>query len=198
MNILIYILLFYCCFDSKLWIAVFYPFIEAAIGTKQCDEIFAQSQLVNNKVIKESVYDQVLKLKFEQRINGKKDMVLNHMKGISIFNGLLCSVYEEIGTQMNDEKISVGNNNDPFDLTMRIGLKLKQTITNIKSQLMIQEMIGTNIDMNLDKEKNENSELDDHDDWDNQERKDDWSINNNTYDTDNNRNNNFHIKVPSF
>ena len=112
-------------------------------------------------------------------------MVLKQMKEISIFNGLLCSVYE-------DDTIISHNNNDPFDLTMKIGLKLKQTITNIKSQLMIQEMIGTNIDMNLDKQKNENSKLD------NQERKDDWSINNNTYEIDNINKNAYNIKASSF
>ena len=27
-----YLVLYYCCFDSKLWIAVFYPFIEAVLA----------------------------------------------------------------------------------------------------------------------------------------------------------------------
>ena len=38
-----YLVLYYCCFDEQSWIAVFYPFIETAIGTLECNIMFAKS-----------------------------------------------------------------------------------------------------------------------------------------------------------
>ena len=37
-----YLVFFYCCFDTQSWIAIFYPFIETAIGTKHCTLLFVQ------------------------------------------------------------------------------------------------------------------------------------------------------------
>ena len=55
-----YLLLYYCCFNTQSWISVFYPFIEYGIGTKQCNMLFA-APTTSSTTKAPSVYDETLK-----------------------------------------------------------------------------------------------------------------------------------------
>ena len=124
-----YLLVYYCCFDEQSWIAVFYPFIQTAIGTLECDMIFAESGEHSKQVIT-SLCNEALTM--NEKI---KQNVLKEMKAISIFKRLLYNIYNE----KEDDNDDAAHTN-PFDLIGRICIKLQENSNNIKTQLKIMEM----------------------------------------------------------
>ena len=197
-----YLVLYYTCFDSKLWIAVFYHFIEIAIGTSQCDSLFAESS--KSSMAKRDVTSLcglMLEVSTDvengfdyDKYNNKKNIIAKEMKGISIFQNLLCEVYS------NDIDVSDANVMfDPFDLALNISVKLSETVSNIKTQWMIYKMTGFtstlcrsgNGDMNTDAVNSSEKLISD----EFEERKDDWVID----EIDINKDNyNHNLLVPSF
>ena len=137
-----YLVLFYCCFDSRLWISIFYPFIEAGVGTLNCNMIFAQSNVqFKDKLIK-SIYDEALQMKLDYN---SKETILQEMKAVSIFKHLLYDVYN-----YNEQNCALDTDApdirfDPFDLAVKIGVKLNETIDNIKTQMTIHEITGRDV-----------------------------------------------------
>ena len=151
-----YLLLLYCCFDSKSWIAVFYPFIEVALGTRCCKRIFASVE--SNRQSKQASVKSICAEALNQlNMNGTglvsmaqqmetKERCVQEMKGITIFKRLLCDVYNYYPLEKdNYNEIANNANYSPFDLVHLINIKLKETVGNIKTQLVIHEMTGDNI-----------------------------------------------------
>ena len=140
-----YLVLYYCCFDTQIWVAVFYPFIEAAIGTLQCEVLFAESNVHSKKVSVKSLCTEALKLD-EERQTESRERCLEEVKGLSIFKRLLYDVYKYNHDISIDAKAydDTTNDHDPFVLTHTIQAKLKETVNNIKTQLLIHQMTGRN------------------------------------------------------
>ena len=65
------LVLFYCCFDSQSWIAVFYSFIEVGIGTSQCHALFAQFDGICNQVTCTSLCVDALEFNFNVNVRRK-------------------------------------------------------------------------------------------------------------------------------
>ena len=153
-----YLVIFYCCFDTKNWVSVFYPFIQVAIGTEYCTMMFAQTSRHTNTNIKQSLCGESLQslINDQMLMSGKqieyKQIVVQETKGISIFKRLLYQMHD---TNVNSKidvvnyniKIPVNNNivYGPFDLTHKIALKLQDTINHIKTQLIISKMTADNV-----------------------------------------------------
>ena len=176
-----YLVLYYCCFDAQSWIGIFHPFIEHGIGSKLCTMLFDQSN-------KEHMNEAGVKSHFSQMVEAdgniaKKRACVQEMKAVCIFKRLLYDVYQRDNDQVNmgiatnraDENVK-----NAFNLTNQVRTKLKQTIDNIKTQLVLREMRINDNETDLEKEKY------------NQECKDDWVIN---YNDNMNQND---IIVPSF
>ena len=171
--------IFYCCFDANLWISIFYPFIEASIGTLQCNLLLAQSQQQHQQHEQQetqkmtSICDEAFKSvtdiwqieKQKQQQLGITDRCSKEMKAISIFKQILCDVYEQYDQDQDEDNMTIKSNN-PFDLTHKIYLKLNDTITNTKTQLATDQMTGQSI-------HGSNSDAKQHL---NEERKDDWAV----------------------
>ena len=176
-----YVVLYYCCFDSQNWISVFYPFIETAIGTSQCCMLLAESKKHSKRVLT-SLCGRILDVEED---NDTKKTISKEMKGIVIFKRLLFSAYEkDIKNDVQDIDIVF----NPFDLAVNIGSKLKESVSNIKTQLMINEITDTN----LSGSGSVGNGVDDN--LNNEEKKDNWTID----DSKESNNNNYNVKVPSF
>ena len=128
-----YLVIYFCCFDSRLWIPVFYPFIETAIGTSGCAMLFAECKTRSKLVVS------VCQTTLEQMI-GCKEQILQEMRGVSTFKLLLCDACEA-----NNSNIT-----DVFDLTHKIHSKLEENTNNIKTQHLIQQLAHTDINDNND------------------------------------------------
>ena len=178
-----YLVLYFCCFNSQRWISVFYPFIEAAIGTLQCNLLFAEPR-ENSKQLT-SLCNQVLEFNKENGYD-LEELMIKEMKGVSIFQQLLCNVYNY--NTYNYDATDTRNNIifDPFDLAMNIGIKLNESVLNIKTQMMINEMTGVKIYRSRASTAASRNSSHNH-----KEKKDDWEIK----DTDKRK---FNLKVPSF
>ena len=157
-----YLVLYYTCFDGELWIAVFYPCIEAAIGTYHCKMLFAKSHRLTSEV--SSICGDLLTfngklhdlMKNELKLQNA-DRCLQEMKAVSIFKQILYNVYDEETLEQ------AGNGSNPFDLAHQIYIKLQATVNNIKSQLKIQELKGTKVHESGKKHRKRKND-----------RKDDW------------------------
>ena len=138
-----YLVLYYCCFDAQSWISVFYPFIEAGIGSIHCKMLFAVSNSSISKQV-DPVCGEMLNvnnmMSLKQHMEGR-ERCLKEMKAVSIFKQLLCNVYERDDNDMN------GIKNNPFDLCSIIAAKLQETVLNIKTQRVIRELEMTNHDI---------------------------------------------------
>ena len=141
-----YLVLYYCCFDSQKWISVFYPFIEAAIGTSQCTMLFAQLTQSPSKpgtASHSSLCNKALEVaEGDVNIVYIKAMISTEMKGISIFKRLLFDIYQGDNYDFSDNDV-VQNVNimfNPFSLCINIGVKLNESVNNIKTQIMINEI----------------------------------------------------------
>ena len=164
---------YYCCFDSQLWIAVFYPFIEVGIGTLHCKMLFAQSD--KDCVTVKSICDEALVMDENvstRELLSKTTKYLQETKAIVILKRVLCNMY---GTRDNEIECSDDDTAkimyNPFDLAHKIHIKLQETINNIKTQLLTTEMTGINADKSNNDTNNETNkqilkEL--------EEGKDDW------------------------
>ena len=154
-----YLVLYYCCFDETSWIAVFYPFIQNAIGTLECNMIFAESSGHSKQVI--SLCNEALMM--NEKI---KENIVKEMKAIRIFKRLIYNIYNED----EDEDGNDITDANPFDLTGRICIKLQENVNNIKTQLMIKKMTFKNdtaneTNVNLER-KESNADCIDNDDND--------------------------------
>ena len=157
-----YLVLYYCGFDSHSWIAVFYPFIEAAIGTSQCKILFAESRTSSKQML--AICQGVLDM--DRNIQSKQqpqlaNRCLQEMHAVTIFKRILGGIYGFGDTSVMKFKF------DPFDLAHKIYCKLNETVYNIKTQLVIDEMTGSS--RNARTSSNTKQLL-------NEETKDDWSI----------------------
>ena len=85
-----YLVLYYCCFSWKPWIAVFYPFIESGIGSKQCEMLFATTNTHGQSEQSTSLYDQALDLIPNNIIKYK---IGSQMKANVIFKRILRDTY---------------------------------------------------------------------------------------------------------
>ena len=161
-----YLVLYYTCFDDKSWIAVFYPFIEAAIGKYYCKMLFAE--LGGYSYSKDVLSICSESLNFDDSISTKqksisKQRCLDEMRAISTFKRLLLDIYQ------GDSDDKEHNNNNAFDLSHKIYIKLQETVNNIKSQLTIHEMTGKNVYETDHGYTSDDKSV-------TQERKDDWDI----------------------
>ena len=160
-----YLVLYYSCFDTQSWIAVFYPFIEASIGTLHCNTLFAESRWHSKHV--SSCCNELLKLyttiPTATQNSGNKNQCLGEMRAISAFKRLLFDIYQSNSDDEHD-------NNNAFDLSHKIYIKLNETVNNIKSQLVIHEMTGHNVYEEIHHETNSTDESI------NEEAKDDWNV----------------------
>ena len=139
-----YLVLYYTCFDDELWIAVFYPFIEAGIGTYDCKMLFAESKQHQADVTSICSIALDENTSTQQQLDNKERCV-EETKGISIFTRILCNIYEtgDISIDQDKDIIAAGTITcNPFDLSHKIYLKLNETVNNIKTQLLIQQMTG--------------------------------------------------------
>ena len=182
-----YLVLYYCCFDSKLWIPIFYPFIQAGIGTLQCNMIFAELIAQSRKTHVKSICEEALELKLDNNI---KQTIAKEMKALSIFQMLLCDVYDYERDDDDDNTVEHSSMImcNPFELAVKIGIKLNQTIDNIKTQIVIQEMTGNNIYAGENANNTDTIVV--------EQKKDDWMIGNPDGKSDST--NTFTVQAPSF
>ena len=142
-----YLVLFYCCFDEQSWIAVFYSFIEAAVGTVHCTMLFGESTSCSKQVSSLcgealSVYQNAYSV---QQVTPNRDSILREMKAICLFKRLLCNAYDD------DDK----QDSNPFELVDKVCGKLQENSNNIKTQLLIMEMTRNDTKLNVDERKND-------------------------------------------
>ena len=117
-----YLVLYYCCFDAQSWIAVFYPLIQAGIGTYNCKMLFVQSHEDWKQV--PSLFNETPSLREEM---DRKEHILKETKVLSIFNRL---IFHMLSGNNDDE-----NNSNIVNYVLSIKNKLKEMTDNIKSQL---------------------------------------------------------------
>ena len=176
-RIIEYLVLYYCCFDEKLWIAVFYPFIEAAIGTLNCQLLFAVSGEDSRAqaIAVPSLCDEGLRMfpsiSAEKQRNNKEKCE-KELKAVEIFRLLLCDVYQR-GNEINDIFLNpTDKDSNPFHLTHKIVVRLNETVYNMRKQLARSEMSNKHkilkakmlnlVDLNIiETEKKNNDEKED-------------------------------------
>ena len=153
-----YLVLFYSCFDDKLWIAAFYPFIKHGIGDKYCKLLFAdykkeeEEEEENSRT--EYILSAILKLYYDEnnetKINKKKNDISNEMKGLSIIKTLYCKVYETESSNSSNSGNRSSNNIDeleiagdnPFDLTHAIYVNMDKMVNNITTQVILKQKMN--------------------------------------------------------
>ena len=151
-----YLVLYYCCFDAKLWIAVFYPFIEACIGTLHCQTLLATSASDNDPLISKqvkSICDETL----EMGSLVTREKCLRETMAIKIFKLLLCDVYDRHDHDILLNAAYIENN--PFDLVSRIDKKLNETVNNIIKQVVRNKITNTKEKLKLTARKMMNVDI---------------------------------------
>ena len=149
-QIIAYLVLYYCCFDASSWIGVFYPFIESSIGSRYCKMLFCQTQKQESRDVSALVISLCNHVLETQKNISMKEVVktrercLQEMRAISKFKQLL---FDSIAAKHNSEinlvyndRLSTKNTFNCFRFTNLICIKLQETVNNIKTQLLINEM----------------------------------------------------------
>ena len=140
-----YLVLYYCCFDTQSWIAVFYPFIQAGIGTYNCKMLFAQSNGHSKQVT--SLFNQTESIKEEM---DRRENILKEIKVLNIFNRLICDTLSANNNNNNDE-----NNSKIVNYVLLIKNKLGQMVDNIESksknsELQLQALAEMEMEMEIE------------------------------------------------
>ena len=175
-----YLVFYYCCFDSQKWIGIFYPFIQAGIGTFECKMLFAQS-IINTQV--KSLCHQSFQLndatninELKQEMENKED-ILKEMKAIAMFKRLLIETYDHETTNKhkNVDDLALWPGGDPFDWMDKICIHLNNCTNNVKTQVLLVKMneIESSDEMNEDDS--------DMADWDQYPQRDYWTIDEDKY-----------------
>ena len=125
-----YLVLYYCCFDVQSWIAIFYPFIEAGIGTYHCQMLFAKPYGHSKQV--SSLLNETDSI--QQEID-RKENILKELKALNIFKRLLCDTLRDIYNSGNND-----NKNKDYTIVnyvLSIKNSLDQMVDNITSKHII-------------------------------------------------------------
>ena len=136
-----YLVFCYCCFDCQLWSGIFYPFIECGIGTHQLKMLFDQSneKYTSTQSGKKSHFCQIVEEFEDGNIEMQRQLCVHDMKAMSIFKRLLYDVYQPHGNEVNMD-IANKNVTNAFNLANQVCTKLKETINNIKTQLVLRKI----------------------------------------------------------
>ena len=177
------LVLYYTCFDTQSWICVFHPLIESAIGTYYCKRLFAEKSSYSKNV--PPICGESLQLDWNKQNSIIRNRCRDEMKALSLFKRLLYDTYQNDG--YDNEEQDNNNDNNAFDLSYKIYIKLQETINNIKSQMVIHEMTGKNVYEKTHDDTNKGEPV-------KEEMKDDWDVG-----QENNRDENqMKIDAPSF
>ena len=172
------LILFFSCFDKE-YISLFYPFIVQAIGSSNCDLLFANckhevpSETKQQEQKEQQKQQQIPSLAMValeiatkndndiSKIEKQQNEILLQTKAVTNFIQSIFNVYDS-SLEMETFEI-LSNNNNPFDLVSTIQLKLNEMINNIKTYVLVQQM--NDIELNKYKNQHRDQKWHNRDDW---------------------------------